>query len=858
MKRRKAMNKETMTKIFSTTLSLALMVTSAPMPAGAVGPVGPAGPAFLSKLTPPEQFGYVASSYAPNNETHPRLIVIADLHAHIEVQHHIKGILEHVVSQLRSTGSSMAGKTVPIFVEGGWENHLEEPLKPVQNSSVRGFLAEYLLNKAEINAAQSFSENVAGSNQVALIGAETKAEYLFNRAQFLKTYPARKALLQAIENEEVTIRDISKYLTNGTFAHLQELRDGYNAGRVRPETFARALVQLARHNGINTGHVRVLENISTASQTDLDVALSEVYRSVIKAVSSKRPLTAFLRASIDNEDSIRENLARIDASLDLLKRLVADQLTPSEVPLVVVRMSELIQTAQLLLAKSPLKDTAAQVIHDSFNFYPLAKLRDQTLSENSLKALDSFGPDATGILVAGGFHTEAIAERLREKGISYMVINPSITRDLTSEEQLNYMRRMGDEHVTVGEIERDVDSLRRQQPVHATAASGALSDIDSEKTNDPSSKPYLGGTALVKMNAIIANDAKALTTLIAEKQVAIDLTQAAKMDPSALRQAQKQVMAIAKEETLLKDKVNALGDALASPDNMFISLKNVDGQFETSVGLQDDDATALADRFNGSIKANAGGLVKAAAVSRINIIGIDNATQHLGSPARVYMDDSGVRTIVMEKERLKTWMAGRNATDPAGKAAFDRADQTITHEAEHIFGKDVNELETTLMGVAVQALREAKTVGLNNEAAVRNAIQRVIGSLFVDASAAKDGGLVAKILSADGLAAKIADVISPEALDDVNAQRIFNALKSVEPEATDAELKGAIEGNLETGYSRASNGSKDHKQTALEIIKNLGMDPKALSDADREKVVAELANQLTVELAEARAILDAA
>src|SRR5690349_8721938 len=84
--RRQAMKKLNLNKVLSTSLCLALAVTSAPIPAGAVGAAGPAAPAFAAKLTPPEQFGYVASSFAPSGAERPRLVVIADLHGHLEVQ----------------------------------------------------------------------------------------------------------------------------------------------------------------------------------------------------------------------------------------------------------------------------------------------------------------------------------------------------------------------------------------------------------------------------------------------------------------------------------------------------------------------------------------------------------------------------------------------------------------------------------------------------------------------------------------------------------------------------------------------------------------------------------------------------
>src|SRR5207249_2930983 len=141
------MNRDTMTKVFSTTLSLALALTSAPMPVGAAGPTAPA---FVAGLMPPERFGYVVSSYAPNNEDKPRLIVIADLHGHLDVQRNIVAMLDHFVTKLTDPASGHAIQRVPIFVEGGWQTNLEEPLKVITDPKVRSVVGAYLFHKADI------------------------------------------------------------------------------------------------------------------------------------------------------------------------------------------------------------------------------------------------------------------------------------------------------------------------------------------------------------------------------------------------------------------------------------------------------------------------------------------------------------------------------------------------------------------------------------------------------------------------------------------------------------------------------------------------------------------------------------
>jgi len=64
-------------------------------------------------------------------------------------------------------------------------------------------------------------------------------------------------------------------------------------------------------------------------------------------------------------------------------------------------------------------------------FYEIAVKRDNALVDNTIKAM---GQDKanTAVLITGGFHTEGITRILEERGISYVVVCPNITKDTES------------------------------------------------------------------------------------------------------------------------------------------------------------------------------------------------------------------------------------------------------------------------------------------------------------------------------------------------------------------------------------------------------------------------------------------
>ncbi|MCX5715591.1 MAG: hypothetical protein NTV07_01775 [Candidatus Omnitrophica bacterium] len=75
---------------------------------------------------------------------------------------------------------------------------------------------------------------------------------------------------------------------------------------------------------------------------------------------------------------------------------------------------------------------------DLENFYRIADTRDEAIIENTLQQMDQKGLSVVA-LITGGYHTEGITERLRSRGVSYMVITPRITKADTNNPYLKIL-----------------------------------------------------------------------------------------------------------------------------------------------------------------------------------------------------------------------------------------------------------------------------------------------------------------------------------------------------------------------------------------------------------------------------------
>jgi len=87
------------------------------------------------------------------------------------------------------------------------------------------------------------------------------------------------------------------------------------------------------------------------------------------------------------------------------------------------------QASKYALAYSPNPNVTKidEVLPSLQKFYQVAEKRDDALIENTLKKIEEEGAKISA-LVSGGYHTEGLTKKFKEKGISYVVISPRITK----------------------------------------------------------------------------------------------------------------------------------------------------------------------------------------------------------------------------------------------------------------------------------------------------------------------------------------------------------------------------------------------------------------------------------------------
>ncbi|MFH1996869.1 MAG: hypothetical protein ABIJ27_07770 [Candidatus Omnitrophota bacterium] len=77
----------------------------------------------------------------------------------------------------------------------------------------------------------------------------------------------------------------------------------------------------------------------------------------------------------------------------------------------------------------PEREILEEAIPKLEDFYAIALKRDQAIVDNTLEAMKNDEVQIS-VLVSGGFHTQGITQMLKDKGVSYLVVSPNITKDV--------------------------------------------------------------------------------------------------------------------------------------------------------------------------------------------------------------------------------------------------------------------------------------------------------------------------------------------------------------------------------------------------------------------------------------------
>jgi RNA polymerase sigma factor (sigma-70 family) len=505
----------------------------------------PAPRTLQQQLTPPASLGQVIEYFNAENRrngepanlpdrpiaaspSRPLVILVQDLHAHYGAQKNIAGLLEFLAKKLEPANrrpGDLANIAVSpprplapsprlpfaLAVEGASGPIDSSVMALFPDPKIKQEAADYLMREGELTGAEYFA--VMRGLPDALHGVEDLRLYTLHRDLFRKTLEDRQETVQALRKIQADLIPLRKKLYSDPVKAIQAKIDAFEQARLGLADFAGYLASLVGGYGVplEAGYPRLaayLHDPSRVQLTDLDAVYQEAHQLAFR-----------LKASSAKEKA-EKDLVYVEQDLALLLRVADLQATEREVRDFGPRINEFVALADALLetanrrdgesaksdvvAGAPVRSLALRhLISSSLDYYVMAFTRNKPMVENTLALLgQSSGlrvtsseskPETrnskpeTAVLVAGGFHTAPITQLLRERGISYLVLTPSIDKITEADHDL-YVRRLSGERLTHEEIvsaaTRPTTRLARLWPFHRSNDSLAIGIYGVMLTND--------------------------------------------------------------------------------------------------------------------------------------------------------------------------------------------------------------------------------------------------------------------------------------------------------------------------------------------------------------------------------------
>ena len=412
--------KNTFVKSLAIILNVALVGTSFAdigMPASVAA--GSGMPGFVRTLTPPTQLGYVTEAY--QGSTDKPVILIQDLHGNYGVQKNILHILEHFQPLV-----TQGGHPAVVGTEGAW-GPFDMSYFRKYSQKVREVAGDFLMKEAEMSGMEQFAS--ISQQPVQLVGIENPQDYLLNLDVFRKSFVVRLQLAHKVENLRAAVVK-SKVDAPLALQRIWRAEDAFHSGKIDLNELARRLN---------------LPSLSNYGQAEAALMKRK------EEVAAKSGTYAV-------------NIVRADGDLQLLSRLLRQQLTLEEVQFASQRVPAMLTTIQTLL---PGQDMSVwqDAIRSAMDYYAVALMRDKPLSQRAVE-LAQKNPGTSVMIVTGGFHTAGIAEQLKAKHFSYLVVAPNVDSHTDFDETL-YLKRMMGVHVTKQEIQNKQLAREVKASAHA-------------------------------------------------------------------------------------------------------------------------------------------------------------------------------------------------------------------------------------------------------------------------------------------------------------------------------------------------------------------------------------------------------
>lgn len=420
----------------------------------------------ISELQVPESLGRIESFYQGKDSR--SVLLIQDAHAEFEAQMSIQKLIQQFVN---------ARQINLIGVEGA-EGELEKDLlASYPDSKTLSLVIQEFMEKDGLSGAVAAS--VLGASEAHYVGLENTSLYHESVYAFLRALPKRELLLKEwsenwenLEAEKqriypATLKELDSLLTkmgeDEGHQSLEKLFQFLSSHQftISPKKFPTLYAFQAELLKNEKNESEIKECIKKLESLGISANLNKENLQMLRShkqdyqIGTISDLDYLHCLTVIAENSKLQKADIQTAKLILENRKHIQDLKPADFLLEVEEFSKEIKsrffkqseekklqqkTEPLLLEKRLIqhslsyqgwKKIQSQKFVQSKNFddhrafYENAEKRDEILFQNALKTMKARNQNQM-ILVAGGFHTQGLAEHFRKQNISYAVITPAL------------------------------------------------------------------------------------------------------------------------------------------------------------------------------------------------------------------------------------------------------------------------------------------------------------------------------------------------------------------------------------------------------------------------------------------------
>jgi len=344
--------------------------------------------------------------------------------AHLDVFHKVDAVREEGLKYLEDLSKVVSALKPHIYSEE--VKYLESAKKNYEDKTLS--LGEYC----------GYLKNIAANK-----GFDLKSYPFLSAFAELARLEKEVDFKQAEAQRNEFIEKLGSLLNEKQAKAVVDKSQDFKAGNVNPGEYYSFLKDLAAKKRINLEQnypqlSAYIHYINENKKIDVAALLKEVG-------SLEEKIKEALFANAD-----QKKLYEISKSLDVLKGVVSLELTPEDYGYFKANRPDMSTSSWISFLSDncskynlAVQPTASGIIDgnlDKFDeFYKLGSDREQAFIRNIVKKMDESG-EKLAVFIAGGFHTPGMTQMFKEKGYSYAVVTPSITKKTDSSVYLSVLR----------------------------------------------------------------------------------------------------------------------------------------------------------------------------------------------------------------------------------------------------------------------------------------------------------------------------------------------------------------------------------------------------------------------------------